>query len=132
MDIAVKVLELTREAKDDYLHCKEEFISQATRGCPVHAIKDGRRVAVAQETYKTWHRLNAWAQREDESGDIRQWLTDAIEQVTSDLMRGTRDGMSTCPLSNAVVIFEQQARSDVLEVLNRIARRCDICDPSEK
>jgi len=121
MDIAVKVMEQARDARARYEECKVTFIAGIQEGCPTYAIERyGNDVSRFQYWYELWHRLNSWAQREDESGDIGQWLPKAIEEITDEVMHGTSCGSSTCQFSNAIERSKQQARVEVRRVLRRM------------
>lgn len=126
MDIAVKVMKQAQQAEARYEECKAEFIAAIQDGCPTYAIERcGREVSRRQCSYELWHRLNSWAQREDESGDIGEWLPNAIEEITDEVMHGTSNGSSTCPFSNAIERCKQEARVEVRRVLRQMQARVE-------
>ena len=124
MDIAVEVMQQASDAQARYEECKATFIAGIQEGCPTYAIERyGDDVSCLQYRYELWHRLNSWAQREDQSGDIGQWLPKAIEEITDEVMHGTGSGSSTCQFSNAIERCKQQARVEVRRVLRRMQAR---------
>ena len=126
MDIAVKVMQQARDAEARYEECKAKFIEAVQDGCPTYAIdRCGSTVSTAQYSYELWHRFNSWAQREDESGDIREWLPKAVEEITDEVIHGTSNGSSTCPFSNAIERCKQQARVEVRRVLRQMQARVE-------
>jgi len=126
MDIAVKVMQQARDAKARYEDGKAKFVAAIQDGCPTYAVERyASMVSEAQYFYELWHRLNSWAQREDESGDIREWLPKAVEEITDEVMHGTSNGSSTCQFSNAIERCKQKARVEVRRVLRQMQARVE-------